>query len=96
MSLSPKDPAEIITLTFDFTALAAAVQSPVITAEVASGVADATPGAILSGSAQVNGTQVLQQVVGGLNGTSYRLRCQVDTPDGKRWVLSAVLPVKTQ
>lgn len=93
MSLTPKDPAEIIVVSFDFAALAAVVQSPVVTAEVVSGVADATPGALLSGAAQVDGAQVLQQVVGGVAGATYLIRCQVDTASGQRYVLAATLPV---
>jgi DNA polymerase III sliding clamp (beta) subunit (PCNA family) len=37
----------------------------------------------------------LQQIVGGQAGTTYRLRCQVDLPDGRRYVLATVLPVRT-
>ena len=93
MNLSAKDPAEIITLTFDFSALAVAVQSPVLTAEVATGVVDTAPAGILSGAAQIDGAQVLQQVVGGRAGATYLIRCQVDTADGHRYVLAASLPV---
>jgi hypothetical protein len=94
MSLSAKDPSEIITLTFDFAALAASVANPVLTVTRLSGTADPTPQAILSGAAQVSGAQVLQQIVGGVAGTHYHLRCQVDTPDGSRYVLAADLPVR--
>ena len=95
-SLSPKDPIEIIVITFDFARLAASVSAPVITAICAAGEADATPQAIVSGAAQVIGATVMQQIVGGQSGTTYKLRCQVDVPDGNRFVLSALLPVRNQ
>jgi len=95
VNLSPKDPAEIVVVTFDYAALAASVSAPVITATRASGEADATPQAIVSGAAQVQGATVMQQIVGGQAGTTYRLRCQIDTADGQRFVLAALLPVRT-
>lgn len=92
--LSPKDPAEIITLAFDFSAVAAAVLAPMVSAAHESGPADPSPAAILSGAAQVQGATVLQKIVGGVAGATYRLRCQVDTPDGERFVLPARLSVR--
>lgn len=96
MSLSEKDPAEIITVTFDFTALTASVSAPVITATAHSGVVDPAPQAIVSGPAQVDGAKVLQQIVGGVAGANYALRCEIDTPDGQHFALVDVLPVRVQ
>ncbi|SEO63963.1 hypothetical protein [Nitrosovibrio sp. Nv6] len=69
-----KDPEENITLTFDFSALAASIANPEITIEVVSGT-DADAQAMLSGAAQVDGNKVLQRVTGGVDGVDYHLRC---------------------
>ena len=94
--LSEKDPAEIITVTFDFAALAETVTAPVVTATSHAGVLDPTPHAILSGPPYIQGTQVLQRIVGGVGGTNYALRCEIDNPDGPRYALVGVLPVRVQ
>lgn len=90
-----KDPAEIITVTFDFSALATAVSTPAITCAAVSGRLDDNAAAMLSGSAQVSGLTVLQRVIGGVDGTTYKLRCQIDDADGERFVVSDLLEVKT-
>lgn len=58
---SPKDPAEIITLSHDFAALfTGAPANPVVNVAVAGGPwTDASPSAIKSGSTQVQGSKVL-------------------------------------
>lgn len=91
----PKDPGEIVILGFDFAALTGTPTSPTITVTRHAGAADAAPSAILSGSASITGTQVLQKVTGGTAGTDYLLRCEVDAPDGSHYVLAGVLPVRT-
>ena len=89
---STKDPAEIVTLTFDFSALTTAVTGPVVTVAALIGV-DAAPWAVLSGVAQVNGAKVLQQVQGGLLGVHYEFQCLVTAADSSKYVLSEALPV---
>jgi hypothetical protein len=91
----PKDPDEIITVGFEFAALTDAPTAPVVTAARHAGAADDTPAAILSGAPTVSGSKVLQEIIGGTAGTDYLLRCQVDAPDGSRYVLAGVLPVRT-
>ena len=93
MSLSAKDPAEIITVTFDFAALATSVATPVITCQAIEGRDDATASAMLSGAAVISGLTVMQRVIGGQSGTTYKLRCQVDDADGERWVTADTLKV---
>ncbi|SCX40392.1 hypothetical protein [Nitrosospira sp. Nsp1] len=70
-----KDPEESIVLTFDFSAVAATVANPQISIEVISG-ADPDAQAMRSGSPQVDGSKVLQLVVGGVDGVDYHLRCE--------------------
>lgn len=94
MALKPKDPAESIVVTFDFSANAISVSAPVVSVRVISGT-DAAPSALLSGSPQVQGATVLQRIVGGVSGVWYELRCQADDPSGNRWVATDDLPVVT-
>lgn len=94
-AFSPKDPAEVVDLGFDFSALTSAPTSPVVSAAFHSGAEDPAPEAILSGAAAVVGATVVQRVIGGVAGTDYALRCQVDTANGQRFVLTGVLPVRT-
>jgi hypothetical protein len=92
----PKDPAESIVVTFDFTTISGVttVSTPVIDVSVVKGT-DAAPSALKSGSASVQGAKVLQRIVGGVDGCVYELHCQADTPDGSRYVISEVLAVET-
>lgn len=90
-----KDPAEIITVTFDFSALATAASNPTITCTVFGSVADPAASSMLTGSPQVSGTNVLQRVSGGIAGATYKLRCVIDDADGERWVVADRLEVVT-
>lgn len=91
---SAKDPGEIIFVGFEFSALTTTPSSPVVTAARHAGTADATPSSILSGAPSINGTKVVQKLVGGVLGTDYLLTCQVDAPDGSRYILTGVIPVR--
>lgn len=91
---SSKDPSEVVMLGFDFLLLTASPSSPVVTITRHAGAADEAPAGVLSGAATVNGSRVLQAVTGGVTGCDYLLRCQVDAPDGSRYVLAGVLPVR--
>ena len=95
MSLSAKDPAEVVTITFDFSTLATSVATPVVTCEAIHGRADDNAAAMLSGAASISGLTVLQRITGGQAGTTYKLRCQIDDADGERWVVADTLEVRT-
>lgn len=95
MTLSDKDPAEIITVTFDFSAMALAINTAVLAVTVFSGRPDDSPAAILSGALGISGSLVLQRIAGGQDGTTYALRCVAHDADGEVHVLTAALPVKT-
>jgi hypothetical protein len=94
MALNPKDPAEKVVVTFDFSALSNSVSAPTVTSEYKSGPADSSAAAMISGSPTVTGGKVLQLVIGGQAGTDYNLRCQVDA-GSERFVLADTLKVKT-
>lgn len=89
-----KDPAEIITVTFDFAALATSAANPVVTCTVIAGVIDPAVTAMLAGPPQIDGTAVLQRISNGLGGNIYKLRCEIDDSDGERWVLADTLVVR--
>lgn len=93
-AFDPKDPSESVILGFDFSALTSTPSNPSVTIARASGTADANPSAMLSGSPSVSSGKALQRVIGGVAGCNYVLRCQVDAPDGSRYILSGVLPVR--
>jgi hypothetical protein len=89
--LSSKTPDEIVTVEFDFSAVAAVVTSPVLTVSVYSGV-DTTPSDIVSGTPQIVGAKVLQNITGGVLRAVYALDMQVDA-GVERFVLRALLPI---
>jgi hypothetical protein len=93
MALSPKDPEEIITVTFDTTVMTDSPSSVVMSAHVDAGNDDPNVSEMLVGNPVVSGSQIRQQVANGLNGTTYAIRCLFSTPDGNRFVITALLPV---
>ena len=50
---------------------------------------------MISGTPQIAGTTVLQRIIGGQHGNTYKLRCQIDDADGERWVVADTLLVQT-
>ena len=79
--IPPKLSAEIRTVTFDFTSDLAAgetISTETVTASVYSGV-DASPSAVISGSASASGAVVSQKVTGGVVGVMYELLCSITT-----------------
>lgn len=66
-----------------------------VTAEVLTGV-DASPSAILSGAASISGSKVLQFVINGVSGVTYKLIFQVDTDEStpQRFIEELDLPVE--
>ena len=95
MSLSPKDPAEAVTVTFEFSNLAASISAPAISCTVVTGRIDNSHQAMISGDPQIIGTKILQRFIGGLAGNTYKLRCEIDDADGERWVVADTLVVAT-
>ena len=92
-----KDPSEKIPLTFDFSSLTSEdLANPTITITWHSGPKTTSDlSTMLLGAAQISGQSVLQKVQLGLVGTVYKVRCQVDTVTGLRYVLAGLLPVET-
>jgi hypothetical protein len=93
---SPKDPREVDTFTVDFRNLLATgetIQSATWACEVLKGN-DAAPTVMIIGSADINGTNVSQQITGGVAGVTYLLSCLAVTSAGNTLVGSGSLVVQ--
>ena len=95
--LNPKLAVEVRNETFNFTSSLAASGTETIstastTAIVFSGT-DASPGAIISGTATISGAQVTQKIQGGIVGVIYELRCSITTSTGQTLVLAGYLAI---
>jgi hypothetical protein len=88
-----KDPAEEITLTFDYSARGQQVSSASITVRLVRGI-DPNPSAILSGTPQYEGAYVLQKVKGGIRGCHYNIIC-VATVGNDKLLVESILPVNS-
>lgn len=93
-----KDPEEVITLSFDFSADLAGELingAPVVSVTVFAGT-DASPSDLLNGAAQLDGTstKVLQSVKAGLADVDYRVKVKVPTSGSRTLVLARILPVR--
>ena len=93
MSLSPKDPSEIVTLSFDFAALTATPSNPLCTLSVINGP-DPDVATMKIGAATLSGTKALQQIGAGVDGKDYTVRWEVDAPDGDHFVEAQKLMVR--
>ncbi|HEX7687327.1 MAG TPA: hypothetical protein VF453_06460 [Burkholderiaceae bacterium] len=96
-----KGTLESVVLAYDFSLAigTATIAAPSFTCEVESGAEDASPLSVLSGDPQIdsgNAARVLQRVVGGVDGTDYRIQCTVTTSAGDTLTLAAILPVRAK
>jgi len=98
-TLDPKDPAEVIVLTWDYTAALDATETITgaqTSTALLSGADDAPIDLTLSGSPIIAGGQIKQAVTGGQAGANHLVRCQATlAPSGRILVLAANLPVRT-
>jgi hypothetical protein len=93
MSLSSKDPAEKIIITFNFTAAAQALSNPEIFVSL-KGTSVDIPSMKATGPV-VNGYLVSFMIQGGESGKSYDIKCLVDLANGEHVAAKDVLVVKT-
>lgn len=94
-TFSPKDPAEQIFYSTDFSALLSAgetLSTATASLRVTSGT-DAAPSAMLSGLPVITGSIVSQLVIGGVAGSTYLLGISVTTSTGQVFVEAAQLDV---
>ncbi len=87
IALPPKAPTEEIVVSFGFAArlkVGETVTAAATTVEVVDGT-DATPSAILSGSADITSAPVVaQKIVGGVLGVSYLIQILATTSTGRK------------
>ena len=84
-----------VNLIFDFTSKMAAaetISTQAVTASVYTGV-DASPSAIVSGSASASGKQVTQKIIDGEVGTIYALTCTITTSASQKLMLTGLLAI---
>lgn len=94
-SIPAKLVGETVLETFDFLsqlALGETLSTATVTAAVYSGT-DASPSAIVSGSATISGTKVTQLITAGTLGVVYLLTCTVTTSLSQTLLLEAFLAV---
>lgn len=85
MIIEQKSTDEVIPVTFPYAKEigAAIITARVVTVTVLEGT-DATPAAILSGVAQISGSEIRQLVQNGVAGVKYKLHCLATFDDGKK------------
>jgi hypothetical protein len=96
--LSPKDPSERVVVGFDFSLMLEAGESLTTIEDLAltvTGGQDPGNTLTLDGSATLDqtGTAVLQPVLGGTDNVQYHLTALVNTNQGRRLAVPAILPV---
>lgn len=95
MLLSSKDPAERIVITFDFArSLIPGETIAAITSVTIENASDPLASSMLSDAPQLDGSQVLQEITGGLTRLTYHLRATVSTSNGRTLVNATYLPVR--
>ncbi len=90
-----KDPREKLVATFSFGPEldpGETIESFLVDCTSVDG-ADTSPSAVIDGSANLVGSDILQFFHGGIAGTSYFLDCTATLSSGRVLVLSAILPV---
>jgi hypothetical protein len=95
ITLDGKLAGESVSTVFDFISRLATgetISTATVVASVYSGV-DATPSAVISGSASISGTKVTQLVVAGVLGVMYKLVCTITTSASQTLQLSAYLAI---
>lgn len=94
--LEPKDVGEKYAVEFQFPSVLSAITSATVTVQLLAGT-DATPGDLLDGDPQINGTSVYQRVKAGVSGCTYKLRCTATDSGaaGETYVLTASIGVMT-
>lgn len=94
-ALDVKDPDESVLVLFDFRLIAASVSAAQVRITRFSGAADATPASLADGAPQIEGPRVYQRVTAGVDACTYHLECEVTAPDGSRFVVAGLLPVRS-
>lgn len=89
-----KDPADVITVEFDFGELADSVSAPTVSITVLAG-ADPDAATMLDGSPNTIGAKVFQRIRNGVAGVDYALQCLAYN-SADRYSIEAILPVRAR
>ncbi len=93
----PKGPGETATFSFGFAA-ALAIGETIVSAVITIAVvtrSDPSAAAMIIGSAQISGSQVLQLIANGVAGVEYELLCTITTSLGQTLQLAGNLLIQT-
>lgn len=94
---SPKDPAETVSVSFDFEALLSTgetLSTAVFTVTHSSGTPDGNPSAMLDGSSTITGSVASRRLKNGVAGAVYCVECTVTTSASQKLVECAKLGVR--
>lgn len=91
----PKDPAERVTVGFDFSAVTDTPTSPDVSVRVRLG-AESAPALQRYGAPWVVGAMVYQQFSGGTHLVDYDIQCLANLPGGDRISVACVLAVRNR
>lgn len=91
----PKDPAEIITIGFDFANVTDTPSSPTVSITARWGT-ETNPTLAVSGAPTVSGSKVFQRFTAGADMHDYNLKCLANTPAGDKVAVDVVLAVRTR
>lgn len=91
----PKDPAEVITVGFDFSAVTDTPSNPTVSIAVRWG-GETSPTLAASGDPVIEGSKVFQRLTGGGDLNDYDLKCLAYTPTGDRISVDCTLAVRTR
>lgn len=91
----PKDPAEIVTVGFDFSQITDTPTNPAVIVTVRWGE-ETVPTLSPTGAPTIVGSMVYQQFSGGAAMTDYNLKCLAYTPTSDRLAVDCVLAVRVR
>lgn len=91
----PKDPAEVVTIGFDFSAVTDTPSDPAISIAVRWG-GETSPTLAVQGAPVIEGSKVFQRLIGGADLNDYDLKCLAYTPTGDRISVDCTLAVRTR
>lgn len=92
--LSPKEPSEVVAVTFEFAALVSEIESAVWSISVHHGV-DPNSSDMLYGGVYTTGTNTQHMIQGGIPDNVYLLRVAVTSSSGEVYTGYAYLPIET-
>lgn len=92
-TFDPKDPTEIIALSFDFTPLGTGFSAPEVVVTHLKGVLDSAPADMILAPATITSNIATVAIQGGVDNADYLVRCTA-MQGVLKYVISGVLPVR--